>query len=89
MMSGQADASAFEATHEEARLERQAAYSYLEEAFAEARADGLDGDCLAHAALFAAFRELVEIYGEEATATFAEGLAAKIRNGAYTDGTRH
>jgi hypothetical protein len=89
MMSGQADASAFEATHEEARLERQAAYSYLEEAFAEARVDGLDGDCLAHAALFAAFKELVETYGEEATATFAEGLADKVRKGAYTAGTRH
>lgn len=74
---------------EAARLERQAAFAYVAEAFAEARHDGLDGDCLAHAALFAAFKELVETYGEEATAVFAEGLADKIRNGAYTDGTRH
>ncbi len=88
-MSGQADAASFEAQHEEARLERQAAYAYVEEAFAEARADGLDGDCLAHAALFAALKELVETYGEDATAAFAEGLADKVRAGAYTAGTRH
>jgi hypothetical protein len=78
-----------ETAGEAARLERQAALGYVAEAFAEARHDGLDGDCLAHAALFAAFRELVETYGEEATAAFAEGLPEKIRKGVYTDGTRH
>ena len=68
---------------------RSVAATYVEEAFAEARHDGLDGDCLAHAALYAAFRELVSVYGEDAVAVYAEGLAAKIKGGAYSTGTRH
>jgi hypothetical protein len=88
-MSSNPDPAGHDSPSEMTRLERQAAFAYVAEAFAEARSDGLDGDCLAHAALFAAFKELVETYGEDATATFAEGLAAKVRNGAYTTGTRH
>jgi predicted YcjX-like family ATPase len=65
------------------------AATYVEEAFAEARHDGLDGDCLAHAALYAAFRELVATYGEDAVAVYAEGLPAKIKSGVYSIGTRH
>ena len=38
--------------------QKQAALSYLNEAWAEARHDGVDGDCLAQASLFAAFAEL-------------------------------
>ena len=74
---------------EEAGDIRSVAATYVEEAFAEARHDGLDGDCLAHAALYAAFRELVATYGEDAVAVYAEGLAAKIKGGAYSTGTRH
>ena len=44
--------------------QRRAAYGYINEAFAEGRHDGIDGDCLAHAALFAAFVELVATYGD-------------------------
>ena len=40
-------------------------------------------------ALFAAFRTLVETYGEEATAVFAESLPEKLRGGAFSCGTRH
>ncbi len=68
---------------------RRMAVSYVEEAFAAAGFDGIDPDAVAHAALFAAFRELVDVYGEEATAVFAETLAGKIRGGAYSLGTRH
>jgi len=68
---------------------RRVAYGYVEDAFAEAQQDGLDSDALAHAALFAAFRTLVDTYGEEATAVFAEGLAGKVRTGAFSNGTRH
>ena len=46
--------------------QKQAALSYLNEAWAEARHDGVDGDCLAQASLFAAFAELVGTYGEDA-----------------------
>ena len=63
---------------------KRAALGYLHEAWAEARVDGIDSDCLAQACLFAAFAELVTTYGEEATARFAEGLALRIRNGEFS-----
>ncbi len=66
--------------HEQKRV----ALGYLHEAWAEARLDGIDGDCLAQACLFAALAEFVTTYGEEAAATFAEGLGARIRNGEFS-----
>jgi hypothetical protein len=77
------------ALSEERHDARRVAYGYVEDAFTEAQQDGLDSDALAHAALFAAFRTLVETYGEEATAVFAEALPEKLRGGAFTSGTRH
>ena len=68
------------ADHEQKRV----ALGYLQEAWAEARLDGIDGDCLAQACLFAAIAEFVTTYGEDAAATFAEGLAARIRNGEFS-----
>jgi quercetin dioxygenase-like cupin family protein len=38
--------------------QKQAALTYLSEAWAEARHDGVDGDCLAQASLFTALAEL-------------------------------
>jgi len=64
--------------------QKQAALSYLNEAWAEARHDGVDGDCLAQASLFAAFAELVSTYGEDAVAKFVEGLPARVRNGEFS-----
>ena len=66
--------------HEQKRV----ALGYLQEAWAEARLDGIDGDCLAQACLFAAIAEFVTTYGEDAAATFAEGLSTRIRNGEFT-----
>ncbi|MBM3527141.1 MAG: hypothetical protein FJX62_03560 [Alphaproteobacteria bacterium] len=66
------------------REQKMAALSYLNEAWAEARLDGIDDDCMAQACLFAALAELVTTYGETATATYAEGLSARIRNGEFT-----
>ena len=66
------------------RDEKRAALGYLNEAWTEARLDGIDGDCLAQACLFTAFAEFVSIYGEEAAARFAEGLAVRIRNGEFS-----
>ncbi|RDI55070.1 hypothetical protein [Microvirga subterranea] len=63
---------------------KQAALSYVTDAFAEAELDGLDADCMAQAALFAAFQELVATYGEEAVADYAAGLPDKIRTGAFS-----
>ena len=64
--------------------QKQAALSYLNEAWAEARHDGVDGDCLAQASLFAAFAELVATYGEDAVAKFVEGLPLRVRNGEFS-----
>jgi hypothetical protein len=64
--------------------QKQAALSYLTEAWAEARHDGVDGDCLAQASLFAALAELVSTYGEDAVAKFVEGLPARVRNAEFS-----
>jgi hypothetical protein len=64
--------------------QKRAALAYLHEAWAEARLEGIDGDCLAQACLFAAMAEFVTTYGEEPAARFAEGLATRIRNGEFT-----
>lgn len=64
--------------------QKKAALGYLHEAWAEARLDGIDGDCMAQACLFAALIEFVTTYGEEAAATFAERLPARIRNGEFS-----
>ena len=66
--------------HDEKRL----ALSYVQEAWADGLLEGIDGDCLAQACLFAAFAELVETYGEEPAARYAEGLAGRIRNGDFS-----
>ena len=66
------------------REQKMMALGYLHEAWAEARHDGIDTDCLAQACLFAALAEFVTTYGEEAAATFADGLSARIRNGVFT-----
>ena len=68
------------ADHEQKRL----ALGYLQEAWTEARHDGIDGDCLAQTALFLALAELISTYGEEATARFTETLGLRIRNGEFS-----
>ena len=60
------------AEHEQKRL----ALGYLQDAWTEARHDGIDGDCLAQTALFLALAELISTYGEEAAARYAENLSA-------------
>ena len=66
------------------RDQRRVALGYLQEAWAEARLDGIDGDCLAQACLFAALAEFVTTYGEDAAATFTDGLSGRIRNGEFS-----
>ena len=66
------------------RDEKRAALGHVHEAWSHALLEGIDGDCLAQACLFSAFVELVTTYGEDATAQFAEGLAARIRNGEFS-----
>jgi hypothetical protein len=64
--------------------QKRVALGYLQEAWAEARLDGVDGDCLAQASLFLTLAELVGTYGEEAAAEYAAGLAARIKNGDFS-----
>jgi hypothetical protein len=66
------------------REQKRAALGYLQEAWAEARLDGIDSDCLAQACLFAALAEFVNTYGEDAAATFTDGLGGRIRNGEFS-----
>jgi hypothetical protein len=68
------------------REQKFAALGYLHEAWAEARLDGIDDDCMAQACLFAALAEMVSTYGEDATAEFAKGLSERIRNGEFSLG---
>ena len=64
--------------------QKRAALGYLNEARAEARHDGVDGDCLAQASLFAALAELVGTYGEDAVAKFVEAIPPRVRNGEFS-----
>jgi predicted YcjX-like family ATPase len=66
------------------REQKMVALSYVNEAWAEARMDGVDDDCMAMSCLFAAFAELVTTYGEEAAAKYADSLSKRIRNGEFT-----
>jgi hypothetical protein len=71
----------------DAAEQKRAALSYLSEAWAEARLEGIDGDCLAQASLFTAFAELVTTYGEDAVAKFVEGLSTRVKNGEFSIST--
>ncbi len=75
---------------DDARAEQQrAALAYVTEAFAEAILAGIESDSFAHAALFAALRELVAAHGEEKMAAFAESLPARLRAGEFSCASKH
>jgi predicted YcjX-like family ATPase len=63
---------------------RQLALRYILEAWEEAVYDGLDPDCVATAAIFAALSDMIATYGEEPVAVMAERLPQRIRNGEFT-----
>jgi hypothetical protein len=73
----------------EAADERRAALAYVGEAFAEATLDGIEEACFAQAALFTAFEAMVRNFGEDSVATFAEGLAQRVRHGEFSIAGRH
>lgn len=74
---------------DEAGLAKRVALTYVAEAFAEAQLDGIDSESVVQAALFEAFRHLVETYGEDETATYAETFPAKIRAGVFSTSPKH
>ena len=61
-----------------------AALRYIMEAWEEAVYDGIDPDCVATAAIFAAMSDLITTYGEEPVARMAERLPERIRAGEFT-----
>jgi hypothetical protein len=68
----------------ELEAEETEALRYIAEAWDEATGDGIDPRVLANAALFAAFSQLVETYGESAVISMAEGLKARVERGEFT-----
>lgn len=63
---------------------KHAALRYILEAWEEAVYDGIDPDCLATAAIFAALSDMIQTYGEEPVAKMAERLPDRIRTGEFT-----
>lgn len=68
---------------------REAALTYVSEAFALAALDGIDAEALAEAALCAAMCELVAVHGEAGAARVAARLADRISAGEFSDSRRH
>jgi hypothetical protein len=66
------------------REAREIALEYLADAWASAEEDGVRGEALAHAALFAAIATLVRDFGEEAVADLVDKLPDRIRMGEYS-----
>lgn len=64
--------------------EKQLALRYLLDAWEEAAYEGVDRDCLATAAIFAALSELISTYGEEPVAVMCERLPERVRSGEFT-----
>ena len=64
--------------------EKQAALRFILDAWEEAIYEGLDPDCIATAAIFAALSDMIATYGEEPVATLCERLPERIRNGEFT-----
>ena len=81
----------FKLTHDEIadlppQEAKQAALRYILEAWEEAIYDGLDPDCIATAAIFAALSDMIATYGEEPVAVMCERLPERIRAGEFTVG---
>jgi predicted YcjX-like family ATPase len=60
------------------------ALRYIMDAWEEAIYDGLDPDCIATAAIFAALSDMIATYGEEPVAVMCERLPERIRSGEFT-----
>jgi hypothetical protein len=58
--------------------------SYILDAWEEALHDGIEPECLANAALFAALADLIALYGEDAVAKMTGGLSRRIHHGEFT-----
>lgn len=63
---------------------KRVALNYLAGAWEDAIAEGVDSEILAHAALFAAFSDLIATYGEDAVAELARRLPERIGAGEFS-----
>jgi predicted YcjX-like family ATPase len=69
---------------EDPQKAKQTALRFILEAWEEAVYEGLDSDCIATAAIFAALSDMISTYGEEPVASMAERLPERIRTGEFT-----
>ena len=60
------------------------ALRYILDAWEEAVYEGLDPDCIATAAIFAALSDMVATYGEEPVAVMCAKLPDRIRGGEFS-----
>ena len=63
---------------------KQQALRHILDAWEEAIYEGIDPDCIATAAIFAALSDMIATYGEEPVAKMTERLPERIRNGEFT-----
>jgi hypothetical protein len=68
---------------------REAALTYVSEAFALAALDGIHSEALAEAALCAAMCELVAARGEDGARRAAARLADRVAEGEFSEARRH
>ena len=78
------DAGAVQNEIEDIAQAKHAALRYILDAWEEAVYDGIDPDCVATAAIFAALSDMIATYGEEPVATMVERLPNRIRIGEFT-----
>ena len=64
--------------------DKQLALPYFLDAWEEAAHEGVDRDCIATAASFAALSDLISTYGEEPVAVMCQRLPERIRGGEFT-----
>lgn len=63
---------------------KHVALRHILDAWEEAVDQGIDSDCIANAAIFAALCDMICTYGEEPVAIMAERLPERIRSGEFT-----
>ncbi len=69
--------------------QRRSALFHVTHSRDEAMLDGIEMDSFAQAALFVAFQEMVEAYGEVAVAAYASRLPGRVSNGEFTASKTH
>jgi predicted YcjX-like family ATPase len=69
---------------QETQLKKKVALEYIQEAWDEASATGIESEIIAFAALFAAISDLVTLYGEDAVTEMAGNLPDRVMRGEFS-----